>query len=122
MIIKKARICLLVLVVMVSGCAGSPLQRSRLAKKHTKAMVKLKPDMSPERVIKLMGNPDKTEMYRGINGEPILVYLYITMYSSKWSEANYTPLVFEDNKLVGWGWNYLYGTADRYEFIIKDLY
>lgn len=121
----KKLIYLLVLMI-ISGCAGSPIRTWGQATKHTKAMVKLKLNMTPEDVIKLMGNPDKTEMYRGKNGEPILVYLYITegmdTFSRRWSEANYTPLVFENNKLAGWGWNYLNGTAQKYEFIIKDLY
>ena len=117
---------LLVVAVLISGCAGSPMVTGFSASAHTRVMVKLKPDMTPEEVIGLMGNPDKTEMYRGRNGEPILVYLYITegrdTYTRKWSEANYTPLVFENNKLAGWGWNYLNGTAQKYEFIIKNLY
>ncbi len=97
---KKTRICLLVLAVMVGGCAGSPAQTLEQAKKHTKAMVELKPGMSPEEVIKLMGNPYKTDTYRGTNGEPILVYFYST-------EGKDLPLVFQENKLAGWGWRYL---------------
>lgn len=82
--------------------------------------------MTPEEVIKLMGQPDKTEMYRGKNKEAILIYQYITtgkdLVTRKWSEANYTPLVFENNKLAGWGWSYLNTTSQKYEFTIKNLY
>ena len=117
---------IILLCIGLVGCVGSPMRTSFLAGRHTKAMIKLQPDMTPEEVIKLMGNPDKTEMYRGKGGEPILVYLYITTprdaFTRQWSEANYTPLVFENNKLAGWGWNYFNGTAQKYEFIIKDLY
>ena len=125
---SKGRIVLgmLILAVALSGCAGSPMKTWFQASAHTNAMVKLKPDMTPEEVIGLMGNPDKTEMYRGKNGESILVYLYITegrdTITRKWSEANYTPLIFENTKLAGWGWNYLNGTAQKYEFTIKNLY
>ncbi len=41
-----------------------------------------------------MGQPDKTEMYRGKNNEVILTYLYITegkdFQSCRWNEFNYT--------------------------------
>ena len=122
---KKLLLILLLCFVLV-GCAGSPIRTWSQATHNTNAMIGLKPDMTPEEVTDLMGKPQKTEMYRGKNGEPILVYLYITegrdTFTRQWSEANYTPLVFEDNKLMGWGWNYLNGTAQKYEFVIKDLY
>lgn len=82
--------------------------------------------MTVEEVVNLMGQPDKTEMYRGKQGEQILVYLYITegkdVDTRRWTEANYTPLVFVNNRLDGWGWNYFNGTAKKYEFTIKNLY
>jgi len=121
---KKLLVVLLCLGLV--GCAGSPIRTTWQAGDHTRAMIKLKPDMTPEEVIKLMGNPDKTEMYRGKNEETVLVYLYITegmdTFSRRWTDANYTPLVFENNKLAGWGWNYFNGTAQKYEFTIKNLY
>ena len=113
----------LVLIFLLSGCAGSTMMTQMEVTRHTRAMINLKIDMTPEKVIEVMGNPNKTEMYRGKNSELILVYLYITEYPSwKRTEANYTPLIFENNKLAGWGWNYLNGTAQKYEFIVKDLY
>ncbi len=90
-------------------------------------MVRIQPDQSPQDVILIMGEPDKTELYRGKNDEPILVYLYITVAKNlfsreEWSKANYTPFVFVDYKLKGWGWFFFNDTAQKYEFIIKDLY
>lgn len=120
------QILLFVAIALAYGCAGSPYRTQASAEQHKKAMVNLQPDMSPSQVQNLMGPPDKTELYRGKNEKPILIYLYITegkdTYTRKWSEANYTPLVFVDQKLMGWGWNYLNGTAKKYEFVIKDLY
>jgi hypothetical protein len=111
---------------LFSSCAGSPAQTGWIASKHREAMIDVQPDQSAQDVIKIMGKPDKTELYRGKNDQPILIYLYITegkdTYSRKWSEANYTPFVFIENKLHGWGWNFLNGTAQKYEFTIKDLY
>ena len=124
----KIWIAMLTLVVglCLSGCAGSPIRTQWQADAHNRSMIKLQPGMTVEEVTKIMGNPDKTEMYRGKNGEAILVYLYITegmdSFSRRWTEANYTPVVFENNKLAGWGWNYFNGTAQKYEFTVKNLY
>lgn len=114
------------LIAGLAGCAGSPARTGWIALEHRSAMVRVQPDQTPQEVIEIMGQPDKTELYRGKNDEPILVYLYITegkdTYSRRWSEANYTPFVFVEQKLKGWGWSFFNGTAQKYEFIIKDLY
>jgi hypothetical protein len=119
-------LCLVLLAVILTSCAGSPARTSWIASSHRASMVRIQPDQSPQDVVKIMGEPDKTELYRGKNDEPILVYLYITegkdTFSRKWSEVNYTPFVFENNKLKGWGWSFLNGTAKKYEFTIKNLY
>ena len=51
-------------------------------------------------------------------------YLYITegmdTYTRRWNETNYTPLIFLNDRLSGWGWNQLDTAAKRYEFVIKD--
>lgn len=87
-------------------------------------MIGLKPDMTTDQVVKLMGPPDKTEMYRGKNNDSILTYLFITegmdTYSRRWNETNYTPLIFVNDRLSGWGWNQLDTAAKRYEFVIKE--
>jgi hypothetical protein len=123
----KIRMLLVIsLAIFFLGCAGSPVRTGWMASSNKKAMLNLRPNQSVNDVVEIMGNPEKTEMYQGNNGEPILVYLYITegkdMHTRKWSEANYTPLVFVDEKLTGWGWNALDTAAERYELVIKDLY
>ena len=83
------------MIVLFASCAGSPVRTQRIASRHRAAMVRVQPDESPQYVVDIMGQPDKTELYRGKNDEPILVYLYITegkgTLTRKWSEANYTP-------------------------------
>ena len=108
----------------VTGCAGSPARTGWHASSNRKAMVNVRPDMSVGEVSKIMGPPDKTELYGGKGDEPILVYLYITegrdTYSRTWNESNYTPFVFIDDRLNGWGWANLEHVAQRYEFVIKQ--
>lgn len=116
--------CLVAVAVTVAGCAGSPAQTGMRASENKKSMVGLKPDMTAEQVTKLMGPPDKTEMYRGKNNEAVLTYLYITegkdTYTRRWNETNYTPLIFVNDRLNGWGWNQLDTAAKQYEFVIKE--
>jgi hypothetical protein len=116
----------ILICIILGGCAGSPAATHWAADRHTSGMLKLEVDMSTDEVINVMGKPEKTEMYRGKEGEHILVYMYITegkdSISRRWSEANYTPVIFVNDKLDGWGWNYLNDTSKRYEFVIKSLY
>ena len=117
-------LCLVAVAVALAGCAGSPAQTGMRASENKKSMVGLKPDMTTEQVTKLMGPPDKTEMYRGKNNEAVLTYLYITegmdTYTRRWNETNYTPLIFVNERLSGWGWNQLDTAAKRYEFVIQE--
>lgn len=104
------------------GCAGSPAQTASRAAENKKNMIGLKPDMTMDQVQKLMGAPDKTEMFRGKQGEAVMTYLYMTEGSAGYAvkESNYTPLIFINDKLNGWGWNQLDTAAKRYEFIVKE--
>jgi hypothetical protein len=118
-------ICLLLACsVFLAGCAGSPIQTGWRASENKKAMVNVRPDMSIDEVSRIMGSPDKTELYRAKTNEAILVYLYITepryIYTRRWNESNYTPFVFINERLQGWGWPNLEATAQRYEFVIKE--
>lgn len=117
-------LCLVILALSIAGCAGSPAQTGWRASENKQNMIGLKPDMTTDQVVKLMGPPDKTEMYRGKNNDSILTYLYITegmdTYSRRWNETNYTPLIFVNDRLSGWGWSQLDTAAKRYEFIIKE--
>ena len=111
-------------VSALTSCAGSPVRTSWRASENRKAMVGVRPDMSVDEVSKVMGPPDKTELYRGKNNEAILVYLYITegkdIYRRTWNESNYTPFVFVNDRLHGWGWPNLEAAAKTFEFIIKE--
>ncbi len=114
---------LAVFSIALVGCAGSPALTGMRASENRKNMVGLKPDMNTEQVTKLMGLPDKTEMYRGKDNETILTYLYITegkdAETRSWNETNYTPLIFINDRLNDWGWGQMDTAAKRYEFVIK---
>lgn len=117
-------LCLVAVAVALAGCADSPAKPGVRAYENKKNMVALKPDMTTEQVTNLMGPPDKIVMHRGKNNEAVLTYLYITEYietytSRGWDKYNYTPFIFVNDRLSGWGWNHLDTSAKRYEFDIR---
>lgn len=112
------------LLVALAGCAGSPAQTGMRASDVKKNMATVTPDMTLEQFNKVMGPPDKTEVFRGKNNEVIMANIYMTeglsMRDSDYvGDKNYTPFVFVDSKLMGWGWAMMNSMAQRYEFIFK---
>ncbi len=93
------------LAFFLCGCASSPTRISLDFKTDLNDMLTFRQNMTPEEVIGLMGTPAR----------PVLIYFYMTegegSFFSRFSKDNYTPFVFVDNKLAGWGWNYLNVTA-----------
>lgn len=132
----KRIIVLSILVFILISCAtaGSPAWVSsrigdteKEAKVNNEKMMNLNIGMSKEEVLKIMGNPSKREQYQ-ITKDKILEFLFyrtagwsVNRTSSGWGwdisasgdrDEQFTPLTFENNKLVGWGRNY-------YENVIK---
>lgn len=119
-------LCLVAVAVSLASCADSPSNPGIRAYENNKKLVDLKPDSTTEEVTTLMGSPDKIETYRGKNNEAILSYWYITKgldeYTSRgWSKDNFTPFIFVDDRLSGWGWNQLDTVAQRYKFVIRPF-
>jgi hypothetical protein len=119
-------LCLVAVAVSLASCADSPANPGIRAYENKKQMLNLKPDMTTEQVTKLMGQPDKIETYRGKNNEAILTYWYVTKglddYTNRgWNKDNFTPFLFVDDRLSGWGWSQLDTAAQRYEFVIRPF-
>lgn len=112
-------LCLVVIAVALVDCADSPAKLGPRASENKKNMAGLKPGMTTEEVTKLMGPPDETMTYRGKNNEAVLTYLYITQYTETYisrglDKNNFTPFIFVNDRLSGWGWNHLNNAARRY--------
>ena len=105
---------LAIFVVSLVGCAGSPAQTGLEATKNREAMLKLTAGQSKDQVLSQMGSPYKTEMY-SVNGKSLEFWLYITerapMSGSGLRDSNFTPLAFENGKLIGWGRNFYDNTT-----------
>jgi len=96
-------------IILLTGCAGSPVQRRGEAHSNRSKLVDLKIGMTKNEVINLMGQPSKTEAYE-IQRKSLEFWLYLTEY--EWlgldsrPKPEYTPLAFEGGVLKGWGRNY----------------
>lgn len=111
-------------LILLSGCAGSPAMTGMRSRENNKNMSLVRADMSDSAFLKVMGPPDKTELFRGKQNEAVMVNMYMTQAlsmreSDQIGDKNYTPFVFVDGKLAGWGWTMMNATAQRYEFVYK---
>jgi len=102
---------------LLASCAGSPAWQSMqisstrgVAEKNNKKMLSLKVGQSKSEVMQIMGDPTKTESYDLGNGNVVEFYFYRT---EGWSnhmvcdaDSQFTPVAFQNDKLVGWGRNY----------------
>lgn len=120
----SCRLYLVAVALLLTGCADSPAKPDTRAHENKKHMAGLTADMTAAQVTNVMGLPDKIVMHRGKSNEAVLIYLYITDYretytSRGWNQNNYTPFLFVNDRLSGWGWNQLDIAARRYEFDIR---
>ena len=113
---------LLISIIFIAGCAGSPIQTQSEAKKNRKAMISLSPGVTKNEVLEMMGQPRKTEFYTS-EGDSIELWFYLTegttIHNKRIIETNFTPLVFEDERLIGWGSRYLDEHIKKYELRIR---
>jgi hypothetical protein len=63
-------------------------------------------------------DPWRTESFRLTDGTGVLILYYVTapppkVYNTTNSEL--TPIVLENDQVVGWGWSYLNRNMDRYQ-------
>jgi len=117
-------LCFVAVAIALVGCAESPAKPEVRAYENKKNMAALKPDMTTEQVTRLLGPPDKIVMQRGKNTEAVVTYLYLTTYietytTRGWDRDNYTPFIFVNDRLSGWGWHHLDSAAERYGFDIR---
>lgn len=97
---KKALV--LAMVLLLAGCSYG-----EIARKNNEAMLTLKIGQAKEEVLEIMGKPSRSQSYfRG--GKQTDVWYYRTSPDVlDWGiDDNFTPMVFKDGKLTGWGKDY----------------
>ena len=116
-LMARIRLLLLLILGLLASCAGSPAWQSfqisstrGVAEKNNKKMLSLKVGQTKMEVMNIMGDPTKTESYVLGNGTVVEFYFYRT---EGWSnhmlcdaDRQFTPVAFQNDKLVGWGRNY----------------
>ena len=107
----------IVLIVLFTGCAGSPAWQSmqisstRLeAQRNNSNLMNVQIGQSKEDLLQIMGAPTKREAYLLSNDRAIEFLFYRT---TGWSniyptdtDNQFTPVAIENEKVAGWGRNY----------------
>ncbi len=127
------KILFIIILVTLNGCVGSQAWYSIKTKEtiveansNREKIAKLKIGMTQDEVSQLLGAPYKTEAYStGGKGSIFLLYRTEGWNASTWppqqdADSQFTPLCFEDNKLVGWGRNFYVEKKKSYEIEIKN--
>jgi outer membrane protein assembly factor BamE (lipoprotein component of BamABCDE complex) len=94
------KVILIFAVFLLFGCSYE-----KIAKKNNELMLTLDRGQTKQEVLKIMGNPSKNEKYFADNNEmDVWFYRTSSFVSGGWDSDDYfTPMVFENGKLTGWG-------------------
>ncbi len=140
----KKLIYLFVMAMLISGCVTS---MSQVTAPNRENLLKLSIGMDKAKVIEIMGNksfdwtsrqyvealgraanthvtitnPYRSEILRGKDKILEIIY-YVTdarIDDSNISDDELTPLVFDNGKLIGWGWNFLNDNIQKYEIRMR---
>ncbi len=114
---------LLLVAVLLTGCSSLYLEPGELLRTENAANIKkLTVGMSQATVVELMGrepakglfywieNPYRSETLTDKDGksyEILYYYSELKQRDDKVTDDELTPLVFEDGKLIGWGYPFL---------------
>ncbi|GAB4511672.1 MAG: hypothetical protein Tsb0026_14910 [Sulfuricaulis sp.] len=114
---------IIALVLILSGCSNIYLDTSDLLRaQNTENLRKLSVGLEKKLAVEIMGtepskgvfmwidNPYRSETLRGKDGKNCEVLYYYTdlkQRDDKITDDELTPLVFQDGKLIGWGYPFL---------------
>lgn len=115
---------LLTLIFFVVACATGPPHWNYAVARHN--LLKLQVGMDKEEVISVIGgNPYKNEAFSTPEGDILEAYFYLTEYKTDerykrlMTDDVFTPLIFINNELVGWGWSFYQDTTKKYDIDIE---
>ena len=127
----------LLIILICLGLVGcAVLSRQQIRYENRKNLLKLSVGMTKEEVFNVMGvgqpnpldvtvmvhNPYKSETLRA--GDKIfeVIYYYTDLKKDEGiiTDDELTPLIFDEGKLIGWGWRFLEDTTKKYELTIKE--
>ncbi|MBP9854502.1 MAG: DUF3192 domain-containing protein [Candidatus Omnitrophica bacterium] len=135
------KIFVLFFCLLLSGCAAT---MSQVTAPNRKNLLKLVISMPKEEALNVMGtksfmaggfdffefkrvtetvvtNPYRSEILQGKDKTLEVIY-YVTdvkRNDNAVTDDELTPLVFDNGKLIGWGWSFLQDNAQKYEIRIR---
>jgi len=104
-------ILLCAVLLFLSGCG--PVNRIAIsieASENKDNLQKIELGLSANQVKNIMGLPRRTEAFSLPEGNNYLVWYYVTEKKAPFrglEDWNYTPMVFEKDRLTGWGYLHL---------------
>lgn len=128
---------LMAVSIVLSGCAN---KTDTLMRVNNARIMNLQRGMTPEQAINHIGpsgdestpNPFKSELYPAGNVIFRILYFYsqrqrveprifgVEVLNGIITDDELMPVVFKDDKLDGWGWNYWEDTAKKYEIVVRN--
>jgi len=103
------------IIILLNGCFKAPIKTGAVSEENRVNLSSLAIGMSPDQVLEVMGYPYSTQE-KLYNNKVYEVWYYITeptlLGQSKLITRNFTPLVFENGHLKGWGNNFYKYTFD----------
>ncbi len=125
------RKCLFILLCLgIVGCASMDAIRTS----NRENLMELSIGMSKQEVLQIMGtktiktmvqtinNPYRSEILTGKDGKTLEVLYYYTEIRRTddiITDDSLTPLVFDNGKLIGWGWSFLTDNIQKYEIRMR---
>lgn len=120
----------LAMLTVACGAHYFDIYRAEIAA-NQQGLQNLRLGMSSDEVLALMGegevvrykkihlvDPWRTEGFALVDGTDVLLLYYLTQPPRKYyrpSDEALTPIVLEDDRVVGWGWSFLRRKSDRYQ-------
>lgn len=95
----------LLAIILFAGCGPTEKTKAK-AQKNIRSILSLDIGMTKDEVLATMGKPKKKEN-RSSDGKTIEFWFYLTegltIDDGRVRDSDYTPLAFEEDKLIGWG-------------------
>ncbi len=126
-----------VLLVLVTGCGMSLVQ---IRTRNRGNLLKLSVGITKEEMLDIMGtetikandyyhatinNPYRSEILQGKDKTFEVIYYYTDKkqddyyFKVTFLDDELTPLVFDDGKLIGWGWSFMQESIQKYELRLR---
>ena len=104
---------------LLSGCMERMMQEELAAEHNMINWQRLEIGMNENQVLNAMSFPDRKE-FHVVDGREYAVWFYLTnttkpVFVKKFSKKNYSPVVFRNGVLIGWGYDFY-----NYVFDVKQ--